>query len=145
MLIPQLLFCHSPSLGMNGWTPDCSTRARGTSLAGLTLLLIPWVLLLKPHRIPTLSSNKKHSLFSLVENELPDRCQTKQSSFLSWHFHRVHGFLQQWGLEEAGNHVLTGMGRKRGRRRTRGEREQSVNILTGTHKEPVLSKNLIQD
>lgn len=26
-----------------------------------------------------------------------------------------------------------------------GEREQSVNILTGTHKEPVLSKNLIQD
>lgn len=25
------------------------------------------------------------------------------------------------------------------------EREQSVNVLTGTHKEPVLSKNLIQD
>lgn len=35
--------------------------------------------------------------------------------------------------------------RGRGGGGEQGEREQSVNILTGTHKEPVLGKNLIQD
>ena len=46
--------------------------------------------------------------------------------------------------EEGGIHVLKGMGRPRGEEENK-EREQSVNILTGTHTEPVLTKNLIQD
>lgn len=136
---------------MNGWTPDCTARDRGSLWLGC------WSCLITPAQ-PTgatpqtpqdshpVKQQEALALFSWgkrAPRQVPDQAKL----FLSWqwHFHRVHGFLQQWGLEEAGNHVLTGMGRKRGRRRTRGEREQSVNILTGTHKEPVLSKNLIQD
>lgn len=55
-----------------------------------------------------------------------------------------------WILTETGEgvtHVITGIGRRGERVRESENRlqEQSVNILTGTYKEPVLSKNLIQD
>lgn len=63
-------------------------------------------------------------------------------SWMRWLL-RAHGFLQHRGGKR--HSCAQRHGKAEGGGGEQGEREQSVNILTGTHKEPVLTKNLIQD
>lgn len=114
-----------------------------------------WVLLFKPHSILTPSSNKEHrqnSPFSLAENGYQRYQVPGTGTRLSKSLFRVlwadNGIFKErdrvaaksacipaaWGMEEEGNHVLQGMGRKRGRRRTRRERTKCQHLNWDTQR-----------
>lgn len=96
----------------------------------------------------TLLSDKEHFQNSSpsAKNGHPGRYQMKEVS--GWStlscqqcFHeqdavavKSAGTPTVWGREEAGNHVLKGMGRKRGRRRTRRERTKCQHLNWDTQR-----------